>query len=171
MNINNEGQAPMTPEMQQAMMMQQGQPQGQPQQMMPQGAPAPQEEGASAEDIAEAKKMLGLDVMEQEMKYDKTVASTIQEFPALNKSTIESEIAKIEESDPAFAQQIRSSETGMKMFAKTIMASIKPDAKADDITDDSSSSASAEDKDLEEKIKNGNASKIELGKYLGKNMK
>ena len=104
-------QAPiMTPEM----MMQQG------------GGQAPMQEQAPAQvtpdEIAEAKRMLGLDVLEESMKYDKSLATVLQEYPELTKAAIEKELAKMEEKDPSIAKQIRSSEVGMMMFAKGIIS-------------------------------------------------
>jgi len=162
----NELNAPMTPEMQQAMMTQQQipQPQIQPQAL----APMQQEMAPSRDDIEQAKKMLGLDVLEEGMKYDKNVASTLQDFPELTKGVIEQELSKIEEKDPEFAKQIRTSESGMKMFAKGLMPSIKPTAKPDNVTDDTTSSAQGgEDEDLETRVKKGTATQLDVGKYIG----
>lgn len=162
----NEFNAPMTPEMQQAMMVQQQMPQPQMQQQAP--VPAPQELAPSSDDIAQAKKMLGLDVLEENMKYDKSVASTLQDFPELTKGVIEQELAKVAEKDPEFAKQIRTSEEGMKMFAKGLMPSIKPNAKPDNVTDDTTSSAQGgEDEDLETRVKKGTATQLDVGKYIG----
>lgn len=163
----NELNAPMTPEMQQAMMTQQQQvpqPQIQPQASVP----MQQEMAPSRGDIEQAKKMLGLDVLEEGMKYDKNVASTLQDFPELTKGVIEQELSKIEEKDPELARQIRTSEAGMKMFAKGLMPSIKPTAKPDNVTDDTTSSAQGgEDEDLETRVKKGTATQLDVGKYIG----
>lgn len=131
--------------------------------------PMEQEAGINPEDIASAKQMLGLDVLENQLKFDKNVANVLQDFPELNKQVIEDELAKVEEQDPEMAKQFRTSEIGMKTFAKGLMQSIKPEAKPDTVTDDAMSSnqgASAED-DLANKVNAGKANKIELGTYLG----
>lgn len=159
----NDMNAPMTPEMQQALMAQQQQTQQAPMMPQQQDAVAP-----NADDIAQAKKMLGLDVLEDSMKYDKSVASTLQTFPELTKDVIESELVKIEAKDPVLAKQIRTSDEGMKMFARGIMPTIKPATKPDSVTDDSTSSADGGvDADLETKVKKGTATKLEVGKYIG----
>ncbi len=160
----------MTPEMQQALMAGQAPMMQQPQapMMQPQMPMQPEVSAPNEDDIAQAKKMLGLDVLEDSMKYDKSVASTLQTFPELTKDVIEAELVKIEEKDPVLAKQIRTSEEGMKMFARGIMPSIKPNAKPDSVTDDSSSSAQGGvDADLETKVKQGTATKVEVGKYIG----
>lgn len=152
----------MTPEMQQALMAQQA-PMTQSQMPSQPGTLAP-----NADDIAQAKKMLGLDVLEEGVKYDKSVASTLKEFPELTQDALESELAKIEAKDPVLAKQIRTSEDGMKMFARGIMPSIKPNAKPDSITDDTKSSAQGGvDDDLETRVKKGTATKVDVGKYIG----
>ncbi len=163
----NEFNAPLTPEIQQAMMAQQqmSQPQLQPQAQIP---AQQQDVVPSKDDIAQAKQMLGLDVLEESMKYDKNVAATLQEFPKLTKSVVEQELSKIEEKDPDFARQIKTSEAGMKMFARGLMPSIEPNAKPDNVTDDASSSAQGgEDEELETKVRKGTATKLEVGKYIG----
>ncbi len=144
-----------------------------PQQMMPQGMP-PQMEGEqgvmSEEDIVEAKRALGLDALENSMMYKENMADVLSEYPDLDKKTFEAELAKIEEQDPALAQQFKTSKVGMETFAKGLMSSIKPEAKPDEVTDDAqtSSQGASADEALEKKVSDGKANKFELGTYLGK---
>ena len=157
----------ITPEQmaQQKMAQQQmAQQQAQAQAPMMQQAPAQ----PSNDDIAQAKKMLGLDVIEEQMQYQKNLASVVKEYPDIPTDILEQEIAKLEATDPSFASQVRSSESGMKVFARSLIPTIKPTAKPDGITDDSQSSAQGGmDEGLEAKVKNGTATKVEVGKYLG----
>jgi hypothetical protein len=160
------------PEINQNMLQEQQPMQQQPMQQQPmqqQPMQQPDAPAISQEEIEDSKRMIGLDVLEEGMKYDKNVAAVLQENPELTKEIIEKELAKLEEKDPAIAKQVRSSEAGMKMFAKGIMASVKPNNKPDEITDDSeSSSQNGGGDELEEKVKSGKASKLELGEYLGR---
>lgn len=131
--------------------------------------------------VDEARKALGLDAIQNEINalraeaenaknealYKDNMAGVLGKYPELTKEAVESELAKLDENAQAF---YKSNKSGLELFAKNLKETISPKTKADDITDDSQTSANkdSEDDELLKKIRSGKASNTELGIFLTK---
>lgn len=164
-------QAPMMDQNQ--MMNQGGQQDPMQQQMMMQQPQQQMQQQPAVDPIAEAKAMLGLDKIEEQMMAQ-TAAMEAQKlqaiqtemktkYPAVSDDAVEKELTRIAESDPALADAMRKSSNGLETVYKSIIASSKPDQEPDEILD---STGGATSQSLEQKIKGGKASELELGDYI-----
>lgn len=146
---------------------------------MPQSAQAPAmpvNNSTIEAQIAEAKKLLGVDALESELSqarknstYKDNLAEVLSKYPELTKSNLEAELEKLAQDDPNAVEFYKQSKSGLNLFAKSLKDTIKPKDEPDEITDDSStSSASGGDdiSELEDRIKKGVASNIEFGDYI-----
>lgn len=116
--------------------------------------------------IEQAKEVLGVNALIDEIHYKDNLADAVSNHPELSKATIESELAKIEANDPTFAKQIKTNKTGFEIFVKGLISSIAPQNKADEITDDSTTTSGAQADPLLDKINKGGADKFALGEYI-----
>ncbi|ADV46426.1 hypothetical protein [Nitratifractor salsuginis] len=178
---------PMTPEMYAELMQQQGQqPEGgvppqapatDPGTMQPPAQPAPAAPAApqgepSPEEIEQARKLLGLDKvdqMEQEFKQLKAKAIKDQmhaKFPNVPDDVVEEEIKKFEAVNPQLAEAMRTTPEGMEMAYKAALASIRPNEKPDNLTKGSETGENEGKDDLAEKVKSGKADEVDLGSFI-----
>ncbi len=125
-----------------------------------------QPEQLPPEAIEEAKKMLGLDNVEQkiaeieaqreEAKRKAIRAELAGKYKEVPGEAIDKELEKIKEKDPTLYETITGSEEGMEMLYARAQANMEPQEKPDDITD-SSDQQSPED-DALKRIKEGKSS-------------
>lgn len=157
-------ETPVTPQMQQALMQE-------------------ETNAVTPSDLESVKDMLGvrqleeqnlqqaqmLQKMQSEAIYKDALAKTITTYPELTPQMLEAELARIEEADPNLAQNAKTP-LGLEMIARGLKATITPNVKPDDVTDDGASSAQGgdENSELESLINSGKASKTQLGEFLGK---
>lgn len=171
----------ITPEMQQQIMAQQmqqgqapqGQPQTPPQQMQQPMTQEPQmQQAPSPEDITTAKKMLGMDVIEQQlatMTQQNIQLEAGKKYPTIPHNLVEQEIVKIEATNPALAQSMRATPEGMEMAYRAVSSGLVPKEKPDDLTNDSGNSDAKDT--LMADIKSGKATEMGLGDYILSNSK
>ena len=148
------------------------------QQMMQRQQPMMQQQQA-VDPVAEAKAMLGLDKIEEQMmaqtaameaqKMQAIQSEMKSKYPTVSEDAVNKEIERIAESDPVLADAMRKSANGLETVYKAIIASSKPVETPDDHID--SSGTGGVNQSLEQKIKNGSASQIELGDYIIGNSK
>lgn len=143
--------------------MQQGQPQPQMQQpeQQPQPEPAP-------EDIEQAKKILGVDGMQQQL--EQLVAQNVREtvskkYPDVPFELVEKEIEKVAAIDPNFAKAMKTTPDGLEMAYRSAMASYKPQEKPDNLTEGEGGSGQ-NDNPIEEAVMKGEADDVGLGDYI-----
>jgi hypothetical protein len=174
---------PMTPEMYAELMQQQGQ-QGQQTAtteggLPPQTPPAdpgmmqpPTQSEPSPEEIEQAKKLLGLDKVDQmEQEFKQLKAKAIQDqmhakFPNVPDDVVEEEIKKFEAINPQLAEAMRTTPEGMEMAYKAALASIKPKETPDNLTNGSETGEEDRKNDLAEKVKTGKADEVDLGSFI-----
>ena len=145
-----------------------------------QGYSEPIQSANIQEQIAQAREVLGvvkmadeLNAIKNEATYQSNLAEVLNENQGISKATIEAELAKLNESNPTLAEQFRLSKDGLSIFVKGLKANVSPNTKIDNITDDTNTTtnANSEDNVLENKIKNRQANNFELGEFLMKNTK
>ena len=148
-----------------------------------QGYSQPLQSANMQEQINQARDALGIQAMAEELQamkdnatYNANLAQTISQYPNVTKEALETELKKLDEKNPSLANAIRLSADGMDMFAKGLSATITPNTKVDNITDDTNTANNTNNSEnaLVGKIKGGKASEVELGSYLnsfGKNTK
>ena len=144
------------------------------------GYPQPMQSANMQEQVAQAREALGiaqmaddLNAIKNEATYQSNLAEILNENQGISKASIEAELAKLSEKNPALAEQFRLSKDGLSIFVKGLKDTISPNTKIDNITDDTNTTANAnsEDNALENKIKNRQANNSELGEFLMKNTK
>ena len=144
------------------------------------GYSQPMQSANMQEQIAQAREALGiqemandLNAMKNEATYQANLADVLNENQGISKASIEAELAKLSETNPALAEQFKLSKDGLSIFVKGLKSTIAPNAKIDNITDDTNTTANAnsEDNALENKIKNRQANNSELGEFLMRNTK
>jgi len=152
-------------------------PQGQP---MLQGQPAPQGQPAgtqpSPDDIEMAKKLLGLDQLQQqaqeaqqklrELEIERTKAQIAQKYPNVPIDLVEKEIEKIGQVNPQFAESMQTNPMLMDIAVKSVLASVKPQDKPDTITQGNGSANTSPEDDLTNKVKKGQVDEVGLGAYI-----
>lgn len=157
--------APMIEQMQQALQTPQQEVAPAPQQEVA-PAPAPQQQEITPEHIAEAKRILGLDVLEADIKYQKSLAEVMKKYPDVSEDKINAELAELAKTNPELANQMRTDPQGMEILAAKIKASMTPPTKPDPISDTGANNGQADQ--LEERVLSGKATDIEVGKFLGR---
>lgn len=123
--------------------------------------------------VADAKAMLGLDVLEAKMiehtnALEQARLQSIQnemkaKYPDVSDDAVTKEIERISKDDPALAEAMMKSSQGFETIYKAIVASSKPHETPDEITD---SAGNLTTDSLERKVRGGKASQIELGDYI-----
>ena len=144
------------------------------------GYSQPMQSANMQEQVAQAREALGiakmadeLNAIKNEATYQSNLAEVLNENQGISKASIEAELAKLSETNPALAEQFRLSKDGLSIFVKGLKDTISPNTKIDNITDDTNTTtnANSEDNALENKIKNRQANNSELGEFLMKNTK
>lgn len=144
------------------------------------GYSQPMQSANMQEQVAQAREALGiaqmaddLNAIKNEATYQSNLAEVLNENQGISKASIEAELAKLSEKNPALAEQFRLSKDGLSIFVKGLKDTISPNTKIDNITDDTNTTtnANSEDNALENKIKNRQANNSELGEFLMKNTK
>jgi len=120
--------------------------------------------------LAEAERILGLDVVKQQlaqMQQGAMLEKISAKYPDVPMDKAMEELAKYEEKDPAMAANIRGSEAGLEMFFKGLNADVRPTAKPDAITD-SGDNGGAEARDtIKERLDTGKkVTDVQLGEYI-----
>ncbi len=121
-----------------------------------------QQNDIDMEELAKAKAILGLDVLENNLKAKEVEAEVSKRYPDVPKEFIEKELAKL---SPDLAKQARLDPAGLDMIYKAVKAEMSPKTKPDPILD-SGVNGSKGDEDLTSKVKGGKANKFELGQYI-----
>jgi len=163
----------ITPEMQQQIMAQQQMQQQQMQQQMAQEPQAQQiQQAPTPEEIALAKKILGMDAIEQQLAsitQQNIQLEASKKYPTVPHNLVEQEIAKIEATNPALAKSMRTTPEGMEMAYKAVLSGLIPKDKPDDLTNDGDNSDAKNT--LIDDIKSGKATEFGLGDYILLNSK
>lgn len=145
-------------------------------QLQPAAQPAPEAAPTSPEDIELAKKMLGLDKIEQqaleaqqklrELEVERTQAVIKAKYPDLPIDLVQKEIEKVKQANPKLAEAMETNPDLMEMAAKSALMSIKPTEKPDTITQGQGDGQRNPQDELVDKIKKGDATNFDLGDYI-----
>jgi len=134
-----------------------------------------QNPNATQDEVEMAKKILGLDQLEQtiqqlqqqqlELQRERTKAQIQQMYPNVPFDLVEKEIEKVRQINPTLAEQMQYNPQLMEIAVKAVLADIKPTQQPDKITEGAGSSENPQD-DLADKIRKGEANEIGLGDYI-----
>ena len=156
-------QQPGATQMQQQQTLQEQPPAGQPAQPPMQQEPAQ----PSPEDLEQAKKLLGLDAVEQELrelKIEKTRQAMASKYPDVPYELVEKEIEKVKAVNPALAESMLTNPDAMELAYKAAIASMMPKEQPDQILEGQGGGAA--DDNMEERIAKGEADDFTLGEYI-----
>lgn len=135
----------------------------QPQQVQPEPQPMQPE----PDELEQAKKLLGLDAVEQELKelkMEKTKQVLSSKYPDVPFELVEKEIEKVKAVNPALAESMLTNPDAMELAYKAATASMLPKEKPDEILEGQGGGAA--DDNMEERIAKGEADDFTLGEYI-----
>lgn len=144
---------------------------------MPQPQYQAEPQAPSPEQLAEAKRMLGLDVVEEaneknagilrQMQQDAMMQQMAAKYPDVPADKVQEEIGRIEKTDPALAAAMLNSKGGMETVFKALKADMQPPAEPDATTDSADNGGEDPIDIIGKKLKDGkNVSHVELGQFI-----
>ncbi len=130
---------------------------------------------ANPQEIELAKKLLGLDAVEQQakqaleelnrIKQERVKQEVLSKYPDVTEDIVNQEIQKLAKINPQLAEAVKTDPEAFEVVVKSALASITPNNKPDRITETGGSGNNVTD-DLESKVKKGQADDITLGDYI-----
>lgn len=112
--------------------------------------------------------MAQMQQMQQEMTNNAIFNDVSSNFKDVPVEEVEKALATMETTNPAMAQMMRSDSNGLSMMFQQVQSQMKPKETPDEITD----SGDAGDTglgDFNQKLKDGNASEMDLGEFILQN--
>ena len=131
-------------------------------------APAQEPQAPRPEDIEEAKKLLGVDGLQntlEQLVADRVKESVSAKYPDVPYDIVEKEIEKVAKIDPNFAKAMRTTPEGMEMAYRSAKAAYKPQEKPDNLTEGEGGGGQNDDP-TEDLVRQGKADDFTLGNYI-----